>query len=347
MAHYIDELLGFIEKAAQAVDGVDRETESENIINQLLEAPFDLSKPMLAIATTNFISTKDPAFEADISAILKACNDDLIARDNVELDDITIEKIQNALLILEEIRMHFDLVSIQRIMMNGISNQVLEGVKPIVRHSKDLMRVFEQKSDELIEKQRLLDESQIKLQEKQDAIEKKQKDNQRDFVAVLGMFTTIIFAAFGGLQLLAEVFKGLNKTPLDVALIHGSFVFISLILILSLLFSGLSRMSNLPIRSCSCSENDKNCTCSFAAKHPTVFFSILLVVTVTSFAIIDKYFEFRKLLANGVTDDGVNWSNFSIMIQISMLCLIPSAILIIVNFIHKFTIIGYGKLTNK
>jgi|GEM_PF-3773187 len=331
LGHFLN-MLKDIEQSAIKVS--EREGWAEKLAEFLKEAPEEYKKFVPLSDLTKFVFDIDRQNDENLMfEVFKLCNENLEYQERVSLDEELI-KVENALILLSKIRNHYEIAFNQKIMMDQTAQKYVKDVlTPLAQRS----RLLSKKQTELEKKLSEFDTKQENIDKKQNEIDEHQKNNQRDFVAVLGMFTTIIFAAFGGLQLLAEVFKGLDKTPLDVVLIHGSFVFISLIIIISLLLSGVSRMSNLPIRSCNCTTRKVNCFCSFAEKHPTIFFSVLLVSVITSFALMDKYFMFSKLLVNAITlENGIQISRVWILLKISLICLIPATVLTLLNYVHQF-----------
>lgn len=341
---YLNDLISIIENSG--AQHRDREEAANKFSRKLKDAPDELLKYLPLLRVTEFVYNSEDETEFSSTFIFSRCKEILNEEEKNELDYKEIEKVLNAISLLDKIVNQYKLASFQKVSMDKLFERYSEKHLDPVQEISETLKL---KHIELEEKQALIEKEQKLFEKNQKLIETRQKNSQRDFVAVLGMFTTIIFAAFGGLQLLAEVFKGLNETPLDVALVHGSFVFISLVLVLALLFSGLSRMSSLPIRSCDCDKANKDCNCSFAKKHPTVFFSLLLVSTIVSFAIVDKYFVFREILDGAISSDkGVEWGKLSILIQIAMVCSVPALIIIGINYLHKFfKWLFYSKVTRR
>lgn len=330
LGHFLN-LLKDIEKSAFEVS--ERVSWAERLAEFLKEAPKEYQKFVPLSDLTKFVFDIERQNDENLTfEVFKLCRESLEAQERISLDD-DLTKVENALILLSKIKNHYETAFNQKIMMDQTAQKYVKEVfTPLAQGSRALYK----KQTDLEGTLQKFDDRQKEIDEKQNKIDEHQKNNQRDFVAVLGMFTTIIFAAFGGLQLLAEVFKGLDKTPLDVVLIHGSFVFISLIIIISLLLSGVSRMSNLPIRSCHCNTKKIHCYCSFAEKHPTIFFSVLLVSVITSFALMDKYFMFSKLLVNAITlENGIQISRVWILLKVSLICLIPAIVLTLLNYTHQ------------
>ncbi|MGC9615598.1 hypothetical protein ACO2FM_07195 [Staphylococcus pasteuri] len=92
--------------------------------------------------------------------------------------------------------------------------------------------------------------------------------------------------------------KNLNTTPIPKLLIFSSLVMLGITLIIFLCFNAISKLTNLPMRSCNC-ESGK-CNCSFKEKHPTIFYSssLFIYMLFVGFALrLYKYHDFtiRKM----------------------------------------------------
>ena len=119
-----------------------------------------------------------------------------------------------------------------------------------------------------------------------------------EFVAILGIFASIIFGVFGGFQEIQLIGKNLNTTPIPKLLIFSSLVMLGITLIIFLCFNAISKLTNLPMRSCNCEAGE--CNCSFKKKHPTIFYSssLFIYMLFVGFALrLYKYHDFtiRKM----------------------------------------------------
>ena len=236
---------------------------------------------------------------------------------------ITYEKTITA---LHKIKENLELINIQKIMVNDI---MTDRSKVFFESTQRLfVKVTEsdEKADKLME-QVNNSKKELKItQNDQNTIRLEQKNTQKEFVTILGIFTTIIFAAFGGIQLLSGILTNISNSKLVVSIISGSFVFISIIIILSLLFSGLSKMANLSVRSCGCTDK-KTCECKLSDKHPTIFYSFLLVLIVLPFALLSRYISFETLITNTIgVEKGINWSGIPRMLEVTFFALVPAIV---------------------
>ncbi|TDM10460.1 hypothetical protein [Macrococcus lamae] len=126
-----------------------------------------------------------------------------------------------------------------------------------------------------------IDENQKKVKKFEDSI-KKLSDIEKSiesvypqFVAILGIFTSIIFAVFGGFNQISAVGKNLQDTEITKLLIFLPMVMLGIIFLVFISFNAISKLTNLPLSSCKC-EDKKNCDCQFHEKHPSIFYSGIL-----------------------------------------------------------------------
>ncbi|WP_271436955.1 hypothetical protein [Staphylococcus hominis] len=129
-----------------------------------------------------------------------------------------------------------------------------------------------------------------------------------EFVAILGIFASIIFGVFGGFQEIQLIGKNLNTTPIPKLLIFSSLVMLGITLIIFLCFNAISKLTNLPMRSCNCEVG--KCNCSFKEKHPTIFYSssLFIYMLFVGFALrLYKYHDFtiRKMFKDWAGEDAL------------------------------------------
>lgn len=98
-----------------------------------------------------------------------------------------------------------------------------------------------------------------KIENKEQGIENKIKSNiYTDFIAILGIFTAITFAIFGGMNLLSNLFQNIDSTPasLGQALILAAVFGLIMVGIIELLFYWISKIKGVK-------ENTKSNKCCF------------------------------------------------------------------------------------
>lgn len=130
----------------------------------------------------------------------------------------------------------------------------------------------------------------IKQNTSYDEIDKKIKKLEENttgiytqFVAILGIFTSIMFALIGGFNELTTLAMSVKGTPLPKLLIFMSLLMLGITLLVFMSYNAISKLTGLKLRSCNCKDGE--CTCTFREKHPTVFYTsfFLLCTMMTGF----------------------------------------------------------------
>lgn len=127
----------------------------------------------------------------------------------------------------------------------------------------------------------------------QAGIEAKEIENTKsqiytDIVSILGIFSALIFALFGGLNLVSSLSK-LQDVRLGKVLLLSSFVAISLIVLIFLLLNGISSMVGKQMKSCC---NKANCNHTLFQRYPFFIIGIcasLLVMMCSSIVVLLDY----------------------------------------------------------
>ncbi|EMW5684829.1 hypothetical protein CUT02_02845 [Enterococcus faecium] len=129
-----------------------------------------------------------------------------------------------------------------------------------------------------------------KLNEAQNLADTNQKKYDKmtiDFLSMMGIFSTIIFAVFGGLSQIGAIGDNLAKTPISKILMYISLSAITLILIVFISFNAISKLTGLKLKSCSC-KSEEECSCTIRQKHPTLSFSLFFFVDLFLFSLVLK-----------------------------------------------------------
>ncbi|EAE7768383.1 MULTISPECIES: hypothetical protein [Listeria] len=92
-----------------------------------------------------------------------------------------------------------------------------------------------------------------------------------EFVAILGIFSGLIFALFGGFDTLSNSIStlGEGEVPLTNVLIVTSVLLAGLSLVIFTLMQGISKLTNRSLRSCGC-EDKLTCPHSIYQRHPMI-----------------------------------------------------------------------------
>lgn len=197
---------------------------------------------------------------------------------------------------IEKITDHIELIGIQVNRMDSGVKEIDQIKEKLTEDIAVLKLEFETKKEEFDD----LSRRTTKLNDKQDAAVKKAKKVQKEFVTILGIFATILITTFGGLTSLASIFNNINNAGTGKLILLGSFVIFTVMLIVFLLLNGISKLSELNIRSCGCKVNSP-CNCPISKKHPTLYLVTVMLI-MTSLLGLSEYLIDYNLLFTGVED---------------------------------------------
>ena len=191
----------------------------------------------------------------------------------------------------------------------------------IVRH----IRLADIQKKYIVENLKSLTSNIKKAEDEVQRIKETKNKIYTEFVAILGIFSSIIFGVFGGFQEIQLIGKNLNDTPIPKLLIFSSLVMLGITLIIFLCFNAVSKLLQLPLRSCSCDVGE--CSCSFHKKHPT----IVLAISIFSYTLVVG-FALRLYKYNDFTISDL-YNDIAVGGDVLQLILLTSPILIILAII--------------
>lgn len=234
-------------------------------------------------------------------------NVEIFLRNIALLKDIAkerkIEELDNFNSFIEKIKDHIELIGIQ-------VNRMDSGVEQIETYKESLSANIEELQINIKKSQKEFNDLSTEIsnltEQQKDAV-KKAKKVQKEFVTILGIFATILITTFGGLTSLSSIFNNINNAGTGKLVLLGSFVMFTVILIVFLLLNGISKLSELNIRSCGCEVNT-SCNCPIAKKHPTLYI-VAVILVVTAILGISEYIIDYKSLVNDLDD----WKIFFIL----------------------------------
>jgi uncharacterized protein YbjQ (UPF0145 family) len=118
-----------------------------------------------------------------------------------------------------------------------------------------------------------------------------------EFISILGIFSAIVLAAFGGLQILSNILGNIQNVKTSKLLVFSSFSVSAIFTLLFILFNGIAKLTGKNIRSCSCSK-EIECHHSIFTKHPSIViinFILFYVAIIGVFGYIINYRDFLNL----------------------------------------------------
>lgn len=221
---------------------------------------------------------------------------------NEKIEDIDKEsELAKRYTIIKKTIEHLDLAIIQKESLYLTQKAEIQNSKDDIHQiSNGIASVKEEIKDIKDEAQNLIESTKDSLND----LKVTKGQIYTEFVAILGIFASIIFGVFGGFQEIQVIGKNLNTTPIPKLLIFSSLVMLGITLIIFLCFNAISKLTNKPLRSCNCEAG--KCNCNFRKRHPTIFYSscIYLYVLLVGFALrLYKYDDFKfNDLYNGIRE---------------------------------------------
>lgn len=113
-----------------------------------------------------------------------------------------------------------------------------------------------------------------KVVEELESIKTTKNSIYTDFIAILGIFSALIFGLFGGVDQLSSIINSSVKNGISKTLIFGSLISIAVIVLVFLLLHSIGMLTNKKMHACGCSDVS-NCAHSYAQRYPMFFLSIL------------------------------------------------------------------------
>ncbi|HFR3098732.1 TPA: hypothetical protein ACHU8X_000106 [Enterococcus faecalis] len=133
------------------------------------------------------------------------------------------------------------------------------------------------------------DEQLKETEEQLDKIENIKGSIYTEFIAILGIFSALIFGLFGGFQGLSEaVVKLSDSWSIGRVLTIGSGIMMSLSLLIFGLLQWVARLTGRKLTSCNCYEKGTECKHSVFLRHRTLF---SLVFSFIFIFILGEYIE--------------------------------------------------------
>ncbi|CAH1856196.1 hypothetical protein [Convivina praedatoris] len=141
------------------------------------------------------------------------------------------------------------------------------------------------------------------LQERRNALSEIRDTKARiygDFIAILGIFSALIFGLFGGFNELSSVVTSSVSNGLNKTFIFGSLLGFMLVTLIFLLIHSIGMLTGKRLLACGC-NNTVDCSHKFAERYPIFFVSLvgcllvfILGITMSSFSRFTLYSAWVK-----------------------------------------------------
>lgn len=220
-----------------------------------------------------------------------------------EIENYLKKKNQNnSIKVVKKLLRHADLALVQkRSLLDEITNlkdNLDKSRKENENLSNNLQKLKNQISaqQEIIDKQnKTIGEQSQTLGEKIKALDEQSKRLLPEFIGIMGVFATIIFAVFSGFNEVTTLGSSLSTSPISKILIYIGATFIVLIGLVFISYLALSRFFGVNLSSCSC-ELSSSCNHSFVDRHPAIILFILISLSFMALgAILVLYRDYLEL----------------------------------------------------
>lgn len=241
-------------------------------------------------------------------------------KDFISKNYSTNANLQDYLKYLDKIKTHVSLAVVQREFIQSIYNDSEQEIKKITDDMAFAMNELEGTKKELVTTKKAMNLAEDNLNSTKGTI-------YTEFIAILGIFSALIFGLFGGFQGISQAVSSLvDHKNIGYLLVASSTITMCLTLLIFGLLQWVARISGRRLVSCDClSENKRDCKHSLFSRHKT-FFSIFLPLLVCFFIglylLYIKYLVDKKLLTSG-------WITGESEAKL-VLCLFPFAVIVIV-----------------
>lgn len=115
-----------------------------------------------------------------------------------------------------------------------------------------------------------------------------------NFIAILGIFSALLFGMFGGFDSLKEILSNLHNTSISTTLICFSSLMLGLLCLVFLLIQSIARLTNKDTLNCEHHERKKDCTCSLIERYPIFIISIMFFTLVLIISCVIRFFDYKS-----------------------------------------------------
>ncbi|MGF3073551.1 hypothetical protein ACQV2T_08405 [Facklamia sp. P13069] len=249
---------------------LDREKVKEEILDLLLEVKENRVSRISYVPITNYVYKLDQEFREPLTYLITNMVDVLQSIINGE-ESSECDIDEDTLMCVVRMVEHTELANSQRsVLFDSTEEKLKVAHLEIKKYKKDIEQ----------------------LKEVSDQLSKKHANLTTEIISVLGIFSSLIFAVFGGVSQLGELGGALSSTPLHKVFIFTGSSSIVLLGIVFIAFNATAKMTKKNIRSCC---NNENCNHSLIEKHPTFFFLMWLFLSMIAIGLLFYLVESKNL----------------------------------------------------
>jgi len=174
---------------------------------------------------------------------------------------------------------------------NSFSNDQIEEIEKLERH----IRLAFVQSKEIYRASLEAKEMSSKALDNVKKIEDIKNNIYTDFIAILGIFSALIFGMFGGFDSLKEILSNIHNTSIATTLICFSSLMLGLLCLIFLLIQSIAKITNKDTLSCNHHGSNEKCECSIIKKYPIFIFSMLIFSFILIISCVIRFFDHINL----------------------------------------------------
>ncbi|MCW6665477.1 hypothetical protein NHG32_07250 [Aerococcaceae bacterium NML191219] len=171
---------------------------------------------------------------------------------------------------------HTNLVVVQKIQFY---QETAEKVKELESKVSDYEKSLEKSKEEAKSISKNLNKAEQELKNLKDKV-------MAEIMAIMGIFASIIFAVFGGLQQIGAIGSSLATTPLHKVFIFSGMSALALTYVVFLAFNSTAKLTGKRLRSCNCTNEEECQKKGLFHKHPTLFIMTWLFASTVGIGVI-------------------------------------------------------------
>ncbi|QAR69946.1 hypothetical protein EQI52_09095 [Leuconostoc mesenteroides] len=168
-----------------------------------------------------------------------------------------------------------------------------------------------------------------------------------DFIAILGIFSALIFGLFGGFDQLSSVVNSSVQNGITKTLIFGSLISFMLIMLIFLLVHSIGMLTGKKLMACGC-DNTSECSHSFFKRYPIFSTNILLCSIIFFLGIVFHLYLGKNLINNFKVWDFRSWNLYHLTAdyQFFAITVILLFAVITITFITGHLLFSKNKISN-
>lgn len=150
-----------------------------------------------------------------------------------------------------------------------LPNRISESIKLALSQYEVFLKKFSDAANNLT----VATDGLNKVNKSYNEVSEKLDNYSSNFISMLGIFSALIFAVFGGFDAFKSIFTNINKASISMIIINSSILMIGLIVLVFLLIQSICILSGKTFLACGC-KNTSICSHKFYERYPLFSFSI-------------------------------------------------------------------------